>query len=490
MSAAVTPLRRPGSDRVEDARLKLDGLQDLCRNAEAEQALLGAILANNRALEAVADYLRPEHFGTPAHGRIYAGCLALVHAGRIADPIALKLAFSDDGDLEAVGGAGYLIDLASSVVSVTSASDYARTIVDMWKRRQSLTAMRDAAIAIAFPEQVENVESALAEVTNRLEMLAEGDSPAEGGLLSISRAAQLGIEEAATVYRAEGRMVGISTGLADLDRVIGGLRRSNFIIIAGRPGMGKSALAINIAEHAARHGDPVAFYSYEMSREQIWQRIVAGHTSIGVDRQQAGPLTAEDYRRICAAGAEAGELPIWIDDGRHDTVAAIGRSAKRLKRAGGLALIVVDYLQLMDGGQASNRTEEVSRITRGLKKLAKELDVPVVALSQLSRKVEERDDKRPLKSDLRESGSIEQDADQIIFAYRPEYYLREPQRKEGEDVSKFNARKASYEEMSADAQGVAELIVAKNRHGRERTVRAHWDGERQRFSNLGHGWDE
>jgi len=459
-------------------------------NEAAEQALLGAILINNDALDRAGEFLKPEHFFCPAHGRIYAACQKLREQNRVADPVTLRHYFERDGDLKEIGGAEYLLELAAGVVSVIYSGGYAQAIYDLHLRRQLVSIghqiiadARSMEIERSSDEIIGDVERKLFEVTDR---------HVSAGLVTVSDAVRVAMDEIAAVRRSDGRVVGVPTGLADLDAVIGGMHPENLIIIAGRPGMAKSTLALNIARRntcprMAKDAQPVAFYSLEMANSQLGKRLIAMECGVPLQNLVAGPLSDHDVRRAAVAAAEISMWPLRLDEGRQRTVGSILLHARRLQARNGLALIIVDYLQLMVGGKTENRVQEVSRITRDLKMLAGELKVPVLALSQLSRKVEERDDKRPLLSDLRESGSIEQDADVVLFLYRQEMYLRSPEPKEGERAESWADRMTAYEEQRGKVSGLAEIIVAKNRHGRTDTVRVHFNAAQQLFSNLARG---
>ncbi|OWJ67433.1 replicative DNA helicase [Inquilinus limosus] len=450
------------------------------QDIEAEQWLLEGLLQAPSRVAECAEIVRPDDFHDDGYGALFR---ALIEIDGRGTPVTTA-------DLITIMGVGEKAQEWQNAIGAMRGSmaatdfrtlaGYARKIADNAMRRALITlSQRLAQQAVDGKDAttvLRDAETALAD----LEQRGGGDK----GLRDMGLVMRSTLQHLEAVMRGDAAIAGKPTGVGDLDKALGGARNGNLIVYAARPGMGKTALAINAAEATARAGGFVAFYSHEMSREQIGQRIIAARTGIPIDRQQSGPLTPEDWRRICAVGAEIAELPMEIDDGRHKTVASMVASARRLQRRRGLALIVVDYIQLLVGGDTRNRVEEVSRITRDLKLAAKDLDVPIIALSQLSREVEKRDDKRPLKSDLRDSGSIEQDADQIVFIYRPDYYLREPERREGEESAKFMARREAYDEQLREMQGIAELIVAKNRHGRECTVRSHWDGERQRFSDL------
>lgn len=459
-------------------------------NEAAEQALLGAILINNDALDRANEFLKPEHFFYPAHSRIYVACQKLREQNRIVDPVTLRHYFDRDGDLKEIGGAEYLLELAAGVVSVIYSEGYAQAIYDLYLRRQ-LVSIGHQIIADARNMEAERSSSEIIGDAERL-LFEVTDRQSSGGLVPVADAVHAAMREISAVRRSDGRVVGVPTGLADLDRALGGLHAESLIILAGRPGMAKSTLALNIARRntcprMAPDVRPVAFYSLEMASSQLAKRLIAMECGVPLQDLVAGPLSEDDERRAALRAADISSWPLHLDEGRQRTVGSILLHARRLKARMGLALIIVDYLQLMVGGKAENRVQEVSRITRDLKMLAGELKVPVLALSQLSRKVEERDDKRPVLSDLRESGSIEQDADVVLCLYRPDMYLRAPEPKEGERAEAWAERRAAHDEQRARVAGLAEIIVAKNRHGRTDLVRAHFDAEHQVFSNLARG---
>ncbi len=457
-------------------------------NEEAEQALLGAILANNAALDRVADFLRPEHFYIPAHGRIYAACLRLREMNRIADPISLKRLFEQDGDLQGIGGAQYLADLASSIVPVTAAEDYGQTIYDLHLRRQ-LIAIGEEVVNDAYrpdneaeaPEQIQQAEEKLYRLASTGIVRTEFQPFSE----VLGRA----VEAAGRALERDTPLTGVTTGLADLDRMLGGLQPSDLLILAGRPGMGKSALAANIAFNAARRyvqkngreGAVSAFFSLEMSGEQLAARLLADAAEIPSEKIRKGDMKRSDFPRIVEASNAIRNTPLFIDDTAGLSISALRTRAIRLKRQHNLGLLVVDYLQLMTPSglkRTDNRVQEISEITRGLKILAKDLNIPVLALSQLSRQVESRDDKRPQLSDLRESGSIEQDADVVMFVYREAYYRSKAEPMEG--TPEHQEWQAAMERV----HNIAEVIIAKQRHGPTGTVRMHFEGAFTRFSDL------
>ena len=465
-------------------------------NYEAEQGLLGALLVNNTAYERVGDFLRPEHFADPAHGRIFAAIGKLIDRGQIANPVTLKALFDQDGALSEVGGAQYLVKLAASVVAIVNAEDYGRTVHDLFLRRQLIGVGEDMVndahkheLETSGVQQIELAEA-------KLFQLAENDS-AERGFLTFSEAMTASIEMAEKAYKRDGKLTGVPTGLIEMDRLLGGLHPSDLLVLAARPGMGKSALASNIAFNAAVRSvdDPeaerfvAAFFSLEMSAEQLATRILAEQIEVPSEKIRRGELNQNDFNRLVQASQRLERTPIFIDDTPALTVTAVRTRARRLKRQHGLHLLVVDYLQLLRptaGTKSENRVQEVSDITRSLKAIAKELNVPVLALAQLSRAVEQREDKRPQLSDLRESGSIEQDADVVMFIFREEYYHRreEPVRRAEENDEKFHDRVERWQAHGDAILGIAEVIVGKQRHGPTGTIRLQFDGPTTKFSNY------
>ncbi len=472
-------------------------------NYEAEQALLGAILANNSALEKVADFLRAEHFAEAVHGRIFAASQTLIERNQLANAISLKNLFEDDESLAEVGGAQYLERLQKSYVSIINSGDYGRTIHDLYLRRQ-LIALGEDVVNDAFDhdldlpasEQIEGAEQ-------RLYTLGESGQ-IEGGFLPFKAALISAIEMAEAARKRDGHVAGVPTGFVDMDKLLGGLQKSDLVIIAGRPSMGKTALATNIGFRAAKaykapgmkegreepgDGAGVGFFSLEMSAEPLATRILSEESGVPSDRIRRGELSNDDFDRVLEASAELTSLPFFIDDSPAISVGQLRTRARRLKRQHGLSLIIVDYLQLMRpsaGAQADGRVQEVSEITRGLKAIAKELDLPVLALSQLSRAVEQREDKRPLLADLRESGSIEQDADVVMFVFREQYYLERssPVQRAEESDDRFHERIESFKAKCEKVHGIAEIIVAKQRHGPIGTRRLFFEGATTKFSDF------
>lgn len=462
-------------------------------NIEAEQALLGAILVNNDAFYRVSDFLLPDHFFEPIHQRVFELTASLIRAGKIATPITLKT-FVNDLDLGEITPSQYLARLAAEATTVINAGDYGRTIYDLAVRRQLIgvgedlvNVAYDAPVEMAPREQIEEAERKLYELAEK--------GRYEGGFQKFDGALRLAIDMAASAYQRAGGLSGISTGLRDLDQRMGGLQRSDLLVLAGRPAMGKTSLATNIAFNIAKawrgerqedgtiksvDGGIVGFFSLEMSADQLATRIVAEQSSISSYKIRQGRITEADFARLTDVAAQIEKLPLYIDQTGGISIAQLMARARRLKRQKGLDVLFIDYLQLLSGSAKSsgqNRVQELTEITTSLKALAKELNVPIIALSQLSRQVESRDDKRPQLSDLRESGSIEQDADVVMFVYREEYYLKGKEPRPGtEEHNKWQI------EMEA-AHGVAELIIGKQRHGPTGAVALQFDADVTRFSD-------
>jgi replicative DNA helicase len=477
--------------------------RQLPHNIEAEQGLLGALLIDNRAYERVSEFLRDEHFYVPAHRRIYATISTLIDRHQIASPVTLKSVFDDDEDLLHLGGSAYLADLAASVVTILNVEDYGRTIFELHLRRQ-LIGLGEEMVNDAHRHEVDRPPSAqIEEIERKLFDLATiGETST--GFIEFSKSLTRAITTAEKAYRRDSHVTGVTTGLIDLDRKLGGLQPSDLIILAGRPSMGKTALATNIAFSAAqarvssggKEGAIVAFFSLEMSAEQLAIRILAEISEVPSEKIRRGEVRDTEFRRFVEAAQTMGNCPLFIDDTPALSIAQVRTRARRLKRQSGLGMIVVDYLQLLRGSgsgrAAENRVLEISEITRGLKAIAKELEVPVLALSQLSRAVEQREDKRPQLSDLRESGTIEQDADIVMFVFREEYYIErdQPTLLRDESQEKFNDRYARWQERLKTAHQVAEVIIGKQRHGPIGTVKLHFDGSLTKFSNLDSHHDE
>ena len=486
---------------LSDADSRLSAFRTPPHNVEAEKALIGAIFANNRAYEAVSEYLRPEHFALGQNGRIFEACGKLIERGQIADPVTLKSLFEQDQTLAEIGGIDYLAELASSAVGVINAGEYGRLIYDLYLKRELIDLGQDVVDRAYAGDLDDDAARQIERAEQSLYDLATSGNY-EGGFQAFKSSVIEAIRLAESAHKREGAFAGVASGFTDLDKMLGGLHPSDLIILAGRPSMGKTALATNIAFNAAyshnrtegKEGGVVGFFSLEMSAEQLASRILSEQTNISSDRMRKGELSNEEFNRLVVGSQALHQIPIFIDDTPALTVSALRTRARRLKRQHNLSMIVIDYLQLISpppGSRNDGRVQEVSEITRGLKTLAKELGVPVLALSQLSRAVEQRDNKRPQLSDLRESGSIEQDADVVMFIFREEYYLErdEPVQRQDEKDDSFHSKYERWQQRLEEVRNIAEVIVAKQRHGPIGTSRLQFQGAFTRFGNLdqGHG---
>jgi replicative DNA helicase len=464
-------------------------------NIEAEQALLGAILINNDAFDRVSDFLKANHFFEPINQQIYEIAGSLIRFGKLATPITLKSHLPADADISGLTVSQYLARLAAEATTIINALDYGRIIYDLAVRR-ALIAIGEEMVNVAYDSpvdfpprhQIEEAEKRLYEVgeTGRY----------EGGFQFFKTALTTAIDMAANAYQRDGKLSGLASGFMGLDQRMGGFQPSDLIIVAGRPGMGKTALATNMAYNIASSyvpevlpdgrtkavtGGIVGFFSLEMSAEQLATRIVSEQTEIPSHEIRRGDINPIQFEKLVGAAREIEACPLYIDETGGLSIAQLAARARRLKRQKGLDILVIDYIQLLQGSTRralEGRVQEVTEITTSLKALAKELDIPIVALSQLSRQVENRDDKRPQLSDLRESGSIEQDADVVLFVFREEYYVasREPKR--------TDANYLKWEQELNECKGKAEVIIAKQRHGPTGTVKLHFDGKLTRFKDL------
>ncbi|MBL54790.1 MAG: replicative DNA helicase [SAR116 cluster bacterium] len=471
-----------------------DRPRELPSNLQAEQNFLGALLLDNDILDRVNVQLRPEHFYDPLHMQIFEAATRLIGRAQLANPVTLKTFFHDHAGFDDDGPASYLGDLVDGVISISEAKDYADIIHQAYLRRE-LVRISDNVIHDAQNPDIEiPAQTQIEAAEQHLFNLAEDDT-AEQGLKSFDLVLSETISIAETATKTEGHLSGVSTGLTGLNNLLGGLHKSDLLVLAGRPAMGKTALATNIAFHAAtttrtdETAVPVAFFSLEMSAEQLGIRILAERSGLDSENIRRGRMNDREFLSLVEASEQIAKAPFYIDDTPALSVSQMASRARRLKRTKGLGLIVVDYLQLLQaqiGSRPENRVQEISNISRSLKSLAKELDVPVLALSQLSRAVEQREDKHPNLADLRESGSIEQDADVVMFVYREEYYLNkgEPEQKENETQEKYNLRYQLWQERLERATGKAEVIIAKQRHGPVGVANVGFDGRLTKFADL------
>ena len=486
---ALAPLPFPSSTDPSS-------IPSLPHNLEAEQALLGALMFDNAVFERLSDRLRGSHFYEPFHQRLYDAVEDHIRQGMLAEPTILMERFKQDPAFQEFGGLRYLADLVDRAPPAANAPDYARVVYDLALRRDLIRIGGEIIKEAPAPETpaIDQIESA----EQQLYTLAETGKPSSG-FVSFSHALSGAVQMAAEAYQRDGKLAGLATNLDDLDQKLGGLHPSDLLILAGRPSMGKTALATNIAFNVARNyrweptpegrktvsGGVVAFYSLEMSAEQLAMRILADASGVSSDKQRKGEIDAADFGRIRDAAVEIGESPLYIDATGGLSISKLAARARRLKRMEhGLDLIIVDYLQLVttgEGNSQKNRVQEVSEITGGLKALAKELSVPIIALSQLSRQVEQREDKRPQLSDLRESGSIEQDADCVMFVYRESYYLGRAEPREGTEEH------LKWQEDMDRLRNQAEVVIGKQRHGPIGIVKLSFDADTTKFGNLAHG---
>ena len=455
-------------------------------NNELEQALLATILYDNAAYDAVADFLKPEHFADVLHGRIYEAAGKVIERGERASVLSLRALFEDEEPLPGMTGPQYLVEITNAAGYPREAGNYGRDIRDLYRRREAILGFQDTIDDLHEFDLDRPAETIIEETQGALdEILSAGD---RGGLALLETRVEGALAQIEEAYKAQGTgAAGLTTGLARLDRKIGGLKPGKVYVLAGRTAMGKTACAEGISMAAARAGKRVAFFSLEMTAEDLIQREISRLTGIDSSKVNNGWLTESEMDQVIATRAALADLPIHIDDSTGVSVAGIRARARRMQRAGGLDLVVIDYLQLMGDenlGRGVQRHEVIGAITRGIKTgIAKDLGVPVILLSQLNRQVESRDDKRPHLGDLRESGSIEQDADVVLFLYRHIYYLRQetPQRRQGETSEKFEARERHHQEQVSRAIGKAEIIVAKQRNGPTGSVHVEFDGPRMRF---------
>ena len=464
-------------------------------NLEAEQALLGALLYDNAAFERLGDNLQPRHFHEPFHQRLFEAVQIAIRKGQLAEPILLAEQFGADPAFLELGGLRYLASLVDHAPPVANAPEYARSVYDLALRRDLIRIGGDIATLARQGDAEADAREQIEQAEQQLFELAEAGGVTQG-FVSFETALIGAVGMAEEAFKRDGGLAGLSTGLIDMDQKIGGLHPSDLVIIAARPSMGKSSLAANIGFDVARQyafemhpdgtkktvrGGVVAFFSLEMSADQLAMRMLAEVSGVSGDRLRKGEIDAMEFGRVRDAALEIQEAPFYIDDTGGLTLAKLTARARRLKRTVGLDLVIIDYLQLVTIGGAArtdNRVQEVSAITQGLKALAKDLSIPVIALAQLSRQVENREDKKPQLADLRESGSIEQDADMVMFIYRESYYLSrlEPQPNTPEHFE--------WQDKMDKVAGLAEIIIGKQRHGPIGTIRLSFNEDLTKFGNL------
>ena len=465
---------------------------------EAEQQLLGAILTNNDIYDRIASIIGAQHFYDPVHTRIYDIAAARIAKNNLASPVTLKAFMEDDEGLKELGGPAYLARLAGAAVSSFAVRDYAQMIYDLAIRRDLIALGRDISAKASKVDVASEPREQIVEAEQALYKLAE-QGQSQSGFQSFLKAVTDAVNVANAAYQRDGGLSGISTGLVDMDKKLGGLHPSDLLILAGRPSMGKTSLATNIAFNVAKayrrgtrpdgtegaiEGGVVGFFSLEMSAEQLAARILSEAAEVPSEQIRRGDMTETEFRRFVDAAKSLEACPLYIDDTPALPIAQLAARARRLKRTSGLDVLIVDYLQLVRGtGRSENRVNEISEITMGLKAIAKELNIPVIALSQLSRQVESREDKRPQLSDLRESGSIEQDADVVMFVFREEYY-KEREKPGDHDLDKM----AAWQEEMERLHGKAEVVIGKQRHGPIGTVELSFEGRFTRFGNLVKPW--
>ncbi|MDD9910964.1 MAG: replicative DNA helicase [Ahrensia sp.] len=462
-------------------------------NIEAEQALLGAILVNNDAFYRVSDFLEAEHFFEALHRKIFKISAEMIRSAKRASPVTIKTFLPAEEKVGDITVATYLARLAADATTIINAEDYGRSIYDLATRR-SLIGIGEDMVNIAFDAPVDMAPIAqIEDAERRLFELAE-TGQYDGGFTDFGSALGSAIDMASAAFQRDGHLSGIATGLHALDERMGGLQPSDLVVLAGRPAMGKTSLATNIAFNIAAAYEPeiqpdgtskaanggiVGFFSLEMAAEQLATRIISEQTEVSSSKIRRGEINDAEFEKLVGTSQVLHRIPLYIDQTGGISIAQLAARARRLKRQRGLDVLIIDYIQLMQGNRRTdNRVQEVTEITTGLKSLAKELNVPIIALSQLSRQVENRDDKRPQLADLRESGSIEQDADVVLFVYREEYYLQNKEPEFG--TTEYETWRAKFDQ----ARGKADVIIAKQRHGPTGTASLAFQAEYTRFTDL------
>jgi len=456
-------------------------------NVEAEQALIGSILVSNEIFDEITPIIDSKKFFDPIHSKIFETIEMLISKGLLANPITLKNHFENNEGLKELGGQEYLVKITKfSTTSIKQCLDYANIVHEMHLRRELIKISESVLnqvsnaneLSISGDELIQNAEKSLFDLAERGHF--------NQSFIKFENALKQTIEMAQKAFQNEDGLVGVPTGLTDLDVRLGGLHKQDLVIIAGRPSMGKTALATNIAFHAAKNIEKngtkstVAFFSLEMSSEQLSTRILSEQSRIRSNDIRRGKISDKEMEQFIESSKNIHALPLFIDETPAITIAAISNRARRIKRLYGLELIVVDYIQLMraSGKRYDGRVQEISEITQGLKALAKELNVPVLALSQLSRQVEHRDDKKPQLSDLRESGSIEQDADVVMFVYREAYYL------ERKEPSLGSVDHGEWQQKMDEISTLADIMIGKQRHGPTGNVKVEFEAMYTKFKDL------
>jgi len=460
--------------------------KQLPSNIEAEQAVIASILVSNDIYDEISPILNPQKFFDPIHVKLYETIEKLISKGLLANPITLKNHFENNEGLKELGGQEYLIKITKFSTSVKQAIDYANIVQEMHIRRELIKisqsvldeASTNADVSTSGVEIIQNAEKSLFDLAERGHF--------NQSFIKFESALKQTIEMAKSAYQNDEGIVGVPTGLTDLDARLGGMHKQDLIIIAGRPSMGKTALATNIAFHAAKNIEKkgtkstVAFFSLEMSSEQLSTRILSEQSKIRSNDIRRGKVSEKEFEQFIETSKNIFELPLYIDETPAVTIATISNRSRRIKRLFGLELIVIDYIQLMKSSRKMefNRVQEISEITQGLKALAKELNVPVLALSQLSRQVEHRDDKKPQLADLRESGSIEQDADVVMFIFREAYYL------ERKEPTLGSIEHAEWQQKMNEISSLADIMISKQRHGPTGNVKVEFEAMYTKFKNL------
>ena len=457
-------------------------------NLGAEQALLGALLSNNHAFEKIEEILEPEFFSSKINRIIFESIRKLVVNDQIADINTIKVQLDGNEEFIRNGGVSYLLKLCENTISIINSKQYGELIQDLFMRRKLIDLGTDL-INDSYLTENDNNSRYLIEKTEQSLFNLTNKNDVSTGPRDFEDIVRKTLDIAEKAFKKSDEVVGLKTGLRDFDKKIGGLHKSDLVIIAGRPSMGKTAFATNIASNISNKNEGVEikknvlFFSLEMSSEQLATRLLGELSELSSENIRTGNLSKSDFNKLLASSDKLKKLDLFIDDTPALNISSIRTRARRIKRKFGLDILIVDYLQLVNGDSKSqdNRVQEISDITRGLKAIAKELDIPVIALSQLSRKVEDREEKRPQLSDLRESGAIEQDADLVVFLYREEYYLARTEPPEGTDKHEMWTNKMEK------VHNIAEAIIAKHRHGPISKVKLHFNPSWTKFSDLADG---